>query len=107
MSSDERTVYGLEAPLRLVASHDIAEPGFRSVRQGEFVLINASPQDAYKEIVFRDLTILGVSLAKFILQSPSGNDRLLRVDFDRAMAKADAAAWPVRDQCRDCLELRL
>lgn len=46
MSSEERTVYGLEAPLRLVASHDIALPGFQSARRGEFVLLSGSSQDA-------------------------------------------------------------
>jgi len=93
MSSDERTVYGLEAPLRLAASHDIAEPGFQSARRGEFVLMGPSSQDAFTEIVLRDLTILGVPLAKFVLQSPSGDTRLLRVDFDRAMTEADAFSF--------------
>ncbi|WP_342162124.1 hypothetical protein [Methylobacterium sp. SD21] len=90
MSSDERIVYGLEVPLRLVASHDIAQPGFQSARRGEFVLMDASSQDASTEIVLRDLTILGVLLVKFALQSPNGDTRLLRVDFDRAMTEADA-----------------
>lgn len=93
MNSDERTIYGLEAPLRLVASHDIARPGFQSARRGEFVLMNASSQDGSTEIVLRDLTILGVPLAKFVLQSPSGDTRLLRADFDRAMTKADAFSF--------------
>ena len=93
MSSDERTVYGMKAPLRLVASHDIAQPGFQSVRRGEFVLMGASSQDASTEIVLRDLTILGVPLAKFVLQSPSGDTRLLQVDFDRAMTEADAFSF--------------
>ncbi|WP_368508186.1 hypothetical protein [Bradyrhizobium lupini] len=93
MRSDDRTVYGLEAPLRLVASHDIAQPGFQSARRGEFVLMGASSQDASTEIVLRDLTILGVPLAKFVLRSPSGDTRLLRVDFDRAMTEADAFSF--------------
>ena len=90
MSSDERTVYGLQAPLRLVASHDIARPGFQSARRGEFVLMDASPRDASTEIVLQDLTILGVPLAKFVLKSPNGDTRLLRIDFDRAMTESDA-----------------
>lgn len=93
MSSDERTAYGLEAPLRLVASHNIAHPGFDSARRGEFVLMSGSSQDAAAEIVFRDLTIFNVPLAKFVLQSPSGDTRLLRIDFDRAMTEADAFSF--------------
>ncbi|WP_019998885.1 hypothetical protein [Aureimonas ureilytica] len=92
MSYEERTVFGLEAPLRLVASHDIARPGFQSARRGEFVLLDASSQDA-TEIIFRDLTILGVPLTKFVIQSPSGDTRLLRVDFDHAMTEADAFSF--------------
>jgi hypothetical protein len=93
MSSDDRTVYGLEAPLRLVSSHDIAQPGFQSSRRGEFVLAGAPSQDACTEIILRDLTIVGVPLAKFVLQSPSGDIRLLRVDFDRAMTEAEAFSF--------------
>ncbi len=93
MNSDERTVYGLEAPLSLVASHDIARPGFQSARQGEFVPMRGSSQDAAAEIVFRDLAIFGVPLAKFVLQRPRGDSRLLRVDFDRAMTEAAAFSF--------------
>lgn len=93
MSSDERTVYGLEAPLSLVASHGIARPGFQSARRGEFIVMSDSSQDASAEIVLRGLTVLGVPLTKFTLQSPSGNARLLRVDFDRAMTEPDAFSF--------------
>jgi hypothetical protein len=90
MSPDRRIVLGLEAPLRLMASHDIAHPGFQSTRRGEFVDLGASSEDRSAEIVLRDLTILGVPLARFTLESPSGDVRRLRIDFDRATTEADA-----------------
>lgn len=93
MSSDEKTVYGLEAPLRLAASHHLANPGFQSARRGEFVSLGAPPEDRSAEIVLRDFTILGVPLAKFTLERPSGDARLLRLDFDRAMTEADAFSF--------------
>ncbi|WP_223618948.1 hypothetical protein [Lysobacter sp. ESA13C] len=93
MGADQRIVYGFEAPLRLVASHDIANPGFQSARYGEFVPLEASSKDRLAEIELRDLTILGVPLVKFTLARPSGDTRLLRVDFDRAMTEPEAFSF--------------
>lgn len=59
MNADDRTVYGLEAPLRLLASHAIANPGFQSERRGKFVAKGASFKDQPAEIDLRGLTILG------------------------------------------------
>lgn len=89
MSPDQRTVYGLEAPLRLMASHDIDYPRFQSARRGEIVRLGAS-EDRSAEIDLRDLTVLGTQLAKFTLERASSGTRLLKIEFDRAITEADA-----------------
>ncbi|MFT3806743.1 hypothetical protein [Arenimonas sp.] len=93
MSTEERAVYGIEAPLRLVSSHDIANPGFQSARRGEFVLLGVPRETRSDEIVLRDLTVLGVPLARFTLERPSNDARLLKLDFDHAVTEADAFSF--------------
>ena len=90
MSTEDRNVYGIEAPLALVASHAIANPGFQSARRGRFVVLAESDTDRSAEIVFRDLTVLGTPLAKFTLAPTNGETRRLRLDFDRPMTEVDA-----------------
>ncbi|MGN2253204.1 hypothetical protein ACFWZ4_07500 [Frateuria sp. GZRe12] len=90
MSSDDRTVYALEAPLKLVASHEIAYPGFQSALRGEFVRLGEPAENRSAEIAFRDISILGVPLSKFAMERSNGDTGLLKIAFDRAMTKADA-----------------
>lgn len=93
MSPAEKTVYGIEAPLRLVASHDIANPGFQSARRGRFVLLGRSREARSEEIVLREITVLGVPLAKFALERPGEDTSLLKLEFDNAMTEADAYSF--------------
>jgi hypothetical protein len=92
MNSDKRIIYGLEAPLRLIASHAIGYPGFQSARRGEFVRLVAS-EDRSAEIDLRDVTVLGTQLEKFTLERAKGETRLLKIDFKCATTEDDAFSF--------------
>lgn len=89
----ERTVFGLEAPLRFRASHNIEEPGFASKRQAFFMAEGDDPDAAPGMIEFRDLTVLDVAVTRFRMDAPSQDTRKVRVDFDRRLAEPDATAF--------------
>lgn len=90
MSTEDRNVYGIEAPLALVASHAIANPGFQSARRGRFMALADSDTDRAAEIVFQDLTVLGTPIAKFTLAPANGETRLLRLEFDHPTTEGHA-----------------
>lgn len=92
----EREVFGLEFQLRLITSHNIAEPGFESQREAFFIESGASHDAAERTIEIRDLAVLGVELATFRMEAPSNSARRVVVKFERRMTEADALSFMQR-----------
>lgn len=82
-------VNGIEAPLKLLSSHDISNPGFESMRRGEFV-DKSSLNDPSAQIDLRNIDVLGTQLSSFTLGPSSDGERILKVEFNRATTEADA-----------------
>lgn len=82
-------VNGIEAPLKLLSSHDISNPGFESMRRGEFV-DTGGLNDPSAQIDLRNIDVLGTELSSLTLGPSSDGERILKVEFNRATTEADA-----------------
>ncbi len=85
---DENQGYtSVTVPVRLVASHGLSRPGFESRLRGALASSTANPAPGGDPFVMqfeaKDLTILGVDVAKFTVGSPAhvGDPQELAVEF--------------------------